>query len=152
MVGPAELARLVGISAALLRREPTEEHRRIVQEIASAADARDVSPALAVAVCMAESGLRPSARYLCGVLGGPYASNQPIAVAFALDRGLSMCSSVPSVRRAVYRFRVGRCSPTGRQLRLAQRYFARVDRIARRLAAPGTTARASSSTASRPPP
>lgn len=133
MVGPAELARLVGISAALLGREPSSEHRRIVQEIAIAADAQGVSPSLAVAVCMVESGLRPGSRYLCGVLGGPYVADQRRAVAFALDRGLSVCSSAPSVRRAVYRFRVGRCSPTGRQLRIARRYFARVDRIARRL-------------------
>lgn len=136
MVGPAELARLIGISAAMLGRAPEGEHRRIVQEIANAADAQGVSPALAVAVCMVESGLRPGSRYLCGVLGGPYANNQPRAVAFALDRGLSVCSDVPSIRRAVYRFRVGRCSPTGRQFRIARRYFARVNRIARRLDSP----------------
>lgn len=133
MVGPAELARLVGISAALLGRHPSPAHRRIVETIARAADVRNVSPALAVAICIVESGLRPDARYLCGVLGGPYVHDQAIGVAHALATAYNVCPGAPSVRRALYRFRVGRCSPQGRRLRTAQRYLLRVNRIARRL-------------------
>lgn len=133
MVGPAELARLVGISAALLGRHPSSEHRQVVETIAHAADAQNVSPALAVAICIVESGLRPDARYLCGVLGGPYVHDQATGVARALATAYNVCPGSPSVRRAVYRFRVGRCSPQGRRLRTAQRHFLRVNRIAQRL-------------------